>query len=373
MAEVEGSVANGFEQVRRAFAENVDQGGAGAALAVTVDGELVVDLWGGMADVDRGLAWGRDTSAVIFSGSKGVIATGLLILVDRGALDLDAPVSRYWPEFAVGSNAAITVAEMCAHCAGIPGAPPEIDLSAGTGPRRLAARLAVLDPFSEVGIPSYHALTYGILAGELIYRIDGRSPGAFVAEELAGPMGDLALRLGYGRGDPVATAAATLRPAADFALRGEEDADPRLGWVYQPSLRYDTPHLRHEFPAFGVITTARAMAVLYGALVSSTRLMRAETLERGLQTASLGDDPLTGRLLRFGPTGYELAGTPSFLGPAPDGFGHTGAGGSSHGAWPGLGVGFSFVTADLQVEESDHRARSLLDVLHRVVSAGSAV
>jgi hypothetical protein len=110
------------------------------------------------------------------------------------------------------------------------------------------------------------------------------------------------------------------------------------------------------------------MATLYGSLVDGG-LVAPETLAFACRAAGVGEDPLTGRLLRFGPTGYELAGTSSALGPAPDAFGHTGAGGSSHGGWPALAAGFSYVTAELRSEDGDQRARSLLTALHEVLSA----
>src|SRR5690242_13615666 len=123
-------------------------------------------------------------------------------------------------------------------------------------------------------------------------------------------------------------------------------------------------------PAVNAVATARAVAAVYGALVRrADPLLPAWAVEAARTPAAPGSDPLTGRPLCFGPTGFELAGTPSELGPAADAFGHTGAGGSSHGAWPALHTGFSYLTADLRSEATDGRARALLAALHTAVLA----
>jgi hypothetical protein len=223
-----------------------------------------------------------------------------------------------------------------------------------------------------VGSPSYHALTYGWLADELMKRLDGRSTGAFVRDEIAGGVD---LRIGLDPGDELAAERARLRAGLGFELGAFSTAepDPRLELVYGssralPEFWNDAGVLALGVPAAGGVGTARALASLYGRLVSGGGPVGERTLARGRQPAGVGDDPLTGRPLRFGPTGYELAGTPSALGPASDGFGHTGAGGSSHGAWPSLRTGFSYVTAELRSEGGDERARSLLAALHDAVT-----
>ena len=207
MTSPQGVVAPGYEPVHAAFARDLsERGDSGAAFAAVVDGEPVVDLWGGVADPASGRPWQSDTAAVIFSGTKGVVATALLLLVDRGAIDLDATVASYWPEFAAGGKAAITVRQLGSHAAGLPGVPPPLDLTGVAGPAA-AAGLAALAPFVEVGAPCYHATTYGVLVGELIRRVDGRSPGRFVHEEIARPFGDLEIRIGLAPDDPLASAA----------------------------------------------------------------------------------------------------------------------------------------------------------------------
>jgi CubicO group peptidase (beta-lactamase class C family) len=374
---VGGRVAPGFELVRDAFADDLERrGDGGAAFAAVVDGRPVVDVWGGMADDRAGTPWEAGTAAVLFSGSKGLVATLLLLMVERGRLALDAPVARWWPEFAAAGKGAITVAQLSAHAAGLPGAEPPPAADDLAEPERMAARLAAQAPMLPPGRPSYHALTYGWLAGELLRRADGREPGRLVAEELAAPLGGLDLRLGLPPDDPLAGRLARLRTAPGYRLAAfaGERPDPRLAAVFgDPPLAgeaWNEPRLLAvPVPAVNAVATARAMAAVYGALVGGPRrLLAPATLALGTAAAAEGDDPLSGRPLRFGPTGFELAGTPSALGPAADAFGHTGAGGSSHGAWPSLRTGFSYLTADLRSEADDGRAAALLAALHAAVS-----
>jgi CubicO group peptidase (beta-lactamase class C family) len=368
-----GTVAPGFEGVHAAFERNLaEHGETGGAFAAMVDGRLVADLWGGVADPATGRLWGERTPAVIFSGTKGIVATALLLLVERGALDLGARVADVWPEFAAAGKAEITVAQLLSHCGGLAGVVGPYALDQ---PRAIARALAAQAPIVPVGMPSYHAFTYGWLAGELISRVDGRDAGAFVRDEIALPMGGLDLRIGLAAGDELAGERAVLRHAADFELGAFSTAepDPRLELVYGsaralPAVWNDPSVLAIGIPAAGGVATARAMATLYGRLVTGA-LLAPETLALGRRAEAAGDDPLTGRPLRFGPTGYELAGTLSALGPAPDAFGHTGAGGSSHGGWPALRSAWSYVTAELRSESDDVRARTLLAALHEALPA----
>jgi CubicO group peptidase (beta-lactamase class C family) len=227
-----------------------------------------------------------------------------------------------------------------------------------------------------VGTPCYHALTYGWLAGELIHRLDGRDAGAFVRDEIALPLGGLDLRIGLALGDELAGERAALREAPDFQLGAfsVEQPEPRLELVYGgitsglPAFWSDPRVLALGIPAVGCVATARAVATVYGRIVTG-ELLSPAMLALGRRAEGVGEDPLTGRALRFGPTGYELPGTLSPLGPAADAFGHTGAGGSSHGGWPALRTGWSYVTAELRSEARDVRARTLLAALHEAVAA----
>lgn len=372
-----GRVAPGFEAVAATFAELVPEGEPGAAFAATVDGRPVVDLWSGTRD-DGGAPWQDDTVCVLFSGTKGVVATALLVLVERGALSLEQPVATLWPAFAAAGKEAITVGDVLGHAAGLPGVAERLEPQDALDPTRSMELLAAQPTLIPVGEPSYHARTYGLLCDALARRADGRSIVRVVADEVARPLG---LDLWIGLPDDVLPRAAHVRRAPDFDLAAylASDPDPRLELVYHNpplfGLDWNAPEvLQAEIPAANGVASARSMARLYGCLacggsVGGVRLLRPETIAAGRRERSAGDDPLSGRPLRFG-AGYELWGTPSELGPAEDAFGHTGSGGSSHGAWPGLGTGFSFIMRELRPETADDRAHRLLAALHAAVVAG---
>ena len=368
-AAVAGTVAPGFEPVRDAFAGVVASQHAetGAALAATHDGRLVVDLWGGRAGAS-GMPWQEDTLCVLFSGTKGLVATALLWLVDQRRLRLSDRVCDHWPEFADNGKADITVAELCAHAAGLPFINQPLDAGELGNPVRLATLLAMQAPVTEVGRPCYHAVTFGWLTDALSRRVYRSPVSQLVDEALAVPLG-LDLRIGLAGDAQAAGRLARLRRADSYELSAltDPDHDPRLDLVYgNPPILAGIENgswMDAPVPAANGVATARAVAELYGAVVTGL-VASVGTLAEALRPAAEGSDPLSGRPLRFGPTGYELQGTPSRLGPPADAFGHTGAGGSTHGGWPSLRAGYSFTTSELRHESDDGRADLLLDVLH---------
>jgi CubicO group peptidase (beta-lactamase class C family) len=371
---VEGEVASGFEPVAEAFAAEVPADGPGAAFAAYVDGQPVVDVWRGTAD-DRGQPWQRDTVCLVASGTKGVVATAMLILIERDQLTLASPVARYWPEFAAEGKESVTVADVVAHTAGLPGVVAPLSVADIADPPRIEAYLAAQAPIVPVGAATYHALTYGWLCDALVRRVDGRSIGRFVADEIAAPLG---LDLSIGTPAERARRAAEMRQAPNYALSAfltDGEPDPRLAYVYgnPPILGgwNDPAMLALEVPGANCVTTARSLARLYGCLamggeLDGVRLLQPETVELGRRQLSAGEDPLSGRFLRFG-VGFELAPNPSELGPAADAFGHTGSGGSSHGAWPSRRTGFSFTMSEMRPENDDGRAGRILATLHAAV------
>src|SRR5215468_11215365 len=188
MAGIQGSYDDLFAAVPSALAGLLERGDAGGAVAVFVDGEPVVDVWGGFADADRTVLWQRDTITNVWSVTKTMTALCVLVMADRGQLDLDAPVGLYWPEFAVAGKERVLVRHLLAHTAGLPdwdGPVEELyDWPAAT------ARLATLSPQWEPGSDAgYHSLTQGYLVGEVVRRITGRSLGDYFATEIAGPLG----------------------------------------------------------------------------------------------------------------------------------------------------------------------------------------
>jgi CubicO group peptidase (beta-lactamase class C family) len=382
---VDGHVADGFEAVREAFADNLrHRGDLGAAFAMTCDGEAVVDLWGGAAD-GGGRPWRPDTLQVIFSGTKGLVALCLLILVDRGALDMQAPVSRYWPEFGANGKRGIRVLDVASHRARLPGIRAALEPDEILDGRRMAALLAAqpaeTDPRAAC---AYHPLTYGWLCGELIRRVDGRSVGRFFAEEVADP---LALDIWIGLPPDLEPRVSQLAYAPDWGSADgwdpeEIDRDELLGRVLNNPPLFPAGRIpwnapawhRSEIPGAGAIATARSIARLYGCLalggeLDGVRLLSAGTLERGRRALSRRWDPLARAHQAFA-FGFEVQTTLSPLGPAPDAFGHRGAGGSVHCAWPSLGAGLSYAMNLMRdAPDVDPRGKALLDVAHACLLA----
>ncbi|SDE57738.1 serine hydrolase domain-containing protein [Pseudonocardia oroxyli] len=190
MAELQGTQDDRFDGLRRLLQANLDSGEElGASLVVDLDGEVLVDVWGGFRDPARTTAWDEHTIVNVWSTTKTVTALAALMLVDRGLLDVDAPVARYWPDFAAAGKQDVPVRALLAHTSGVSGLDRPAVLEDLYDAERAAARMAAQAPWWEPGTASgYHALNFGHLLGELIRRVDGRTLTAFVAEEIAGPL-----------------------------------------------------------------------------------------------------------------------------------------------------------------------------------------
>ncbi|MFI6513118.1 serine hydrolase domain-containing protein [Streptosporangium sp. NPDC050855] len=218
-----------FSRVREVFDGHFADGEElGAAFAVFVDGEPVVDLWGGTADRRSGRPWERDTPVLAYSCTKAVTATVALSLAERGLLDVSAPVADVWPEFARRGKDRVTVEHLLTHQAGLPAIEEPVPVEEFEDQAAIADRLAGQAPIWEPGTAhGYHALTYGFLVGEVIRRVSGSSVGEIVAAEISGPSG---LDLWVGAGDDVAARAARLsagdrRPPAPDGPPAAPDAD----------------------------------------------------------------------------------------------------------------------------------------------------
>ncbi|MGW5803935.1 serine hydrolase domain-containing protein, partial [Streptomyces bacillaris] len=189
--DVRGTVAPGFEPVAEAFVRNFEERGErGAAVAVYRDGRKVVDLWAGTRDVDGTEPWAVDTVQIVRSAGKGIAAAVPLLLHQRGQVDLDAPVSTYWPEFKANGKERVLVRDLLAHRAGVPALDRPLtpaEAADGTsGPAAVAAQRPQWEPGTDHG---YHAQTYSWLIGELVRRATGRTIGRWIAEEIARPLG----------------------------------------------------------------------------------------------------------------------------------------------------------------------------------------
>ncbi|WP_107473863.1 serine hydrolase domain-containing protein, partial [Streptomyces griseiscabiei] len=272
--EVRGHCEARFEAVRDAFEENFGaREELGAAVTVTLGGETVVDLWGGWADAARTRPWERDTVVNVWSTTKGATALCAHVLVDRGLLDLDAPVAAYWPEFAAAGKEDVRVRHLLSHRSGLAGPREPLSFEQLLDWELTVKRLAAQEPWWEPGTQSgYHAMTFGFLVGEVVRRVSGLLPGAFLAREIAGPLGiDFTIGLPEAEAGRVAElvhppAASTSEQAAIFAQLTPTAlsalANPLVG-----AAEANSPAWRAaEVPAANGHGTARAVAALYGIL-----------------------------------------------------------------------------------------------------------
>ena len=341
-------------------------------MAFVLDGESVVDLWGGWCDAERSRPWGRDTLANVFSTTKGMTALCAHQLVERGQLDLDAPVARYWPEFAQAGKGDLPVRWLLSHQAGLPAVRKPLPEGALYDWQAFTGALAEQDPWWEPGtLHGYHAVTFGHLVGEVIRRVSGRSVRQFLSENVAGPLdvdlhlgapgpvadrvaelcGDPLPRLGGGEGGPSGLAAVD-GPLGRF-LRDIGDPSTLAGATFNNPPR--SPHVANdprwraaEIPAANVHSDARALARVYGALarggeLDGVRLLEPESIERATEEQACGPDAVLGELpMRYG-LGFMLRHDFMPLAPGPRAFGHPGAGGSLGAADPDAKVGFGYV------------------------------
>jgi len=347
----------------------------------------VVDLWCGTADHYAGRPWSRDTLTVLFSGTKGLTAVCMLLLLERGTLELDAPLARYWPEFAAAGKEGITVAEVLSHRSRLPAFRAPVGIADLQDPAVLIAKLAAQTPFREPAAAGlYHPLTYGYLCAELVRRADGRSLGRFFAEEVAEPLG-LDAWIGLPAEHERRVSVISLREEYGQALAALKAMSGRSEYLRLLELVYCNPPIveapDHAFnsremhaaenPAVGAIATARSMARLYACLanggeIDGVRLLSRETLHQARRVHSVWHDEVSGVDARFG-LGFELGTTAAIAASGKDSFGHGGLGGSLHGAWPAAGVGFSYVTNSFGDRQPDPRAAALLAALGHCLEA----
>ncbi|POX65335.1 esterase [Streptomyces sp. Ru62] len=377
--DVNGTVAEGFEPVREAFAANFTLlGERGAAVAVYRDGHRVVNLWAGTRDVDGTAPWQPGTAQIVRSATKGVAAAALLLLHQRGELDLDAPVGTYWPEYKAAGKEHTRVRDLLAHRAGVPVLDRPLTPAEATDPDLGAAAVAAQAPVWEPGTDhGYHAQTYSWLTGELLRRVTGRPAGDWIADEIARPVGaDLWLGLPeseharVGRVGPVDApeTAGGLKTRPKRAV-AEAYADPdsltrRAFAAITPLPDENDPGYRAAaLPASNGIATADGLARFYASLIGEvdggTRLFTPQTTELARTEQSAGPDRVLVVGTRFG-LGHMLHGAASPL-LTPGSFGHPGRGGALGFADPDTGIAFGYVTNGFrQSVTADPRAQALV-------------
>jgi CubicO group peptidase (beta-lactamase class C family) len=335
-----GTCGARFDPLRELFAAKLASGeDLGASLAVNIDGEMVVDLWGGWVDEAHTMPWAEDTITCVFSTTKTMTSLAALVLVDRGALDLDATVAAYWPEFAARGKAGIKVRQLLSHTSGVSGWDHPITIEDLYDWDKSTAMLAAQAPWWEPGTASgYHAATYGHLIGEVIRRITGQRLGEFFAAQIAGPMG-ADFHIGLPPSEFPRVAKLVPWPPQPYS---PADLDPNgpayktfTGPVMDENIErsWTEPWRRADIGAFNGHGNARSVARLQSAVASGgevdgVRLLSPKTIDRIFEVQSDGIDLVLGLRLKIG-VGYGLP-WPEALPFAPDGrvcFG-TGAGGS---------------------------------------------
>ncbi|MCP5042375.1 MAG: beta-lactamase family protein [bacterium] len=335
--DVKGFCMDRFQPVRNAFVANFDQGKeVGASVAVTLDGEPVVDLWAGDAD-PRGNPWQEDTIVNVYSTTKTMAATCLLMLADRGEVDLDAPVSKYWPEFAQNGKEGVLVKHFMSHNSGVSGFDPAIkDAAQLYDWDAVCAGLAAQPPWWEPGTASgYHAMTQGYLLGEVARRVTGKSIGTFFREEIAEPLGaDFHIGLDAKHDARVGELIPPEKPPASAGQMAPDSVAAKTFNSCEISGRepQTTGWRRAEIPAAGGIGNARAVARVHSALacggeVDGVRLMSSASVERVMEEQSNGPDLVMGVPMRFG-MGFGLNNTTMPISPNPRAFFWGGWGGS---------------------------------------------
>ncbi|WP_290804139.1 serine hydrolase domain-containing protein [Herbiconiux sp.] len=385
-AHIGGSVAAGFEPVLEAFRLSADgDAGTGAALSIRHRGEVVVDLWTGVADSRTGREWTGDTPSVIFSCTKGVMSILLARLVQEGRLDYEAPVADYWPEYAVAGKSATQVKHAISHRAGL--SAPRVDWSREDilDWSRAVALLEAQEPLWHPGAAwSYHAITHGWLTGELVRRVTGLLPGEYLRQLVTTPLAvDAWVGLPEERHADVAhlVVGPTLRDLtarqADEARHLDVDWLGRamtLGGALPPELVGDDDGFNRadvqaaQIPGAGGIASARALATIWSATVHATngqRLLDDATLELATREQSAGPPHFTapGPWPRWG-MGFQLdSAARRYLGA--ESFGHDGAGGQVAFADRRHEIGFAFLTN--RMEADDPRGTAIVDALGQVL------
>lgn len=366
-----------FARVREVFTESFeDKLALGAAVAIAVDGKLVVDLFGGFADGKRTRPWERDTIVNVFSVTKAWTAICAHRLVDQGLLDLEAPVSKYWPEFARAGKAEITVRALLTHRAGLPALreflPPATLFDWNAMTAALAAEAPWWEPESKHG---YHAVTFGWLVGEVIRRVAGKTVGAYLRDEIAGPLG-LDLQIGVDAADDarIAELRSGPRPETPTLLdRVMAAPDSMVARAFTnpfasvPATTQTRAWRGAELPATNGHSDARSVARLYGEL---DRVLSHAAIARANTEHASGLDAVLDVETRFG-LGFMLTQSRkgAAFGPNPRSFGHPGMGGSVGFADPDARVGFGYVTNRMGSSILlDPRATTLIDALYASIS-----
>jgi CubicO group peptidase (beta-lactamase class C family) len=321
VAEISGYTSSAFEPLVDIMSASLDAGNdLGASLAVTIEGEMVVDTWGGWADPERTRPWEEDTITNVWSTTKTMTSLCALVLADRGELDVDAPVATYWPEFAANGKEGVLVRHLMGHTSGVSGWAQPVVVEDLYDWEKSTSMLAAQAPWWEPGTASgYHALNQGHLVGEVIRRISGQSLGEFFAKEVAGPLGaDFHIGLDPVHDHRVSNVVPPPPLPFDFSTLDMDSVMVKTftGPLPDASVSWTPEWRRAQIGAANGHGNARSVAriqavVANGGEVDGVRLLTPDTIDLIFREQSNGVDLVLGTPLRFG-IGYSL--------PQPDSF-----------------------------------------------------
>jgi CubicO group peptidase (beta-lactamase class C family) len=313
---VEGFALDRFASVRDVFEANLAKGSdVGASFCATRDGETVVDLWGGFADEARTRPWEKNTIVNVYSTTKTMTALTALLLADRGELDFDAPVARYWPEFAANGKAGVKVSHLMSHSAGLSGWKEPISKDDLYDWDKATRLLAAQVPFWEPGTaPGYHGMTQGYLVGEVVRRITGRSLGAVFRQEIAEPLGaDFHIGLPASEDGRVAE---LIPPPASAGAGDVWQTELQKNMATNPDIDVAETRKRAwrgaEIPAAGGTGNARSVGEIHailanGGVAKGKRFLSEAGCRKALELQIEGKDLILGQSVRYG-MGFGLAG-----------------------------------------------------------------
>ncbi|MHA7238718.1 serine hydrolase domain-containing protein [Arthrobacter sp. TMS1-12-1] len=385
---LEGSIDSRFSALRETFSDAFDgRPHMGAALAVHYQGELVVDLWGGVADTRNASPWKQNTSSVIFSCTKGIMAILVARLVEAGRLDYHTPLTDIWSEFAAHGKGHITVGDALSHRAGVSAPRRSVSLEEAMDWPTMTRLLAEQEPLWEPGTGyAYHALTHGWITGEIVHRVTGLTPGEYLTQTLAAPLAaEVHLGLPIERQQNVAhlEAGLSLTSMVQAQVQAFDENQPdwpgramTLGDAFPQELvtadqGFNRSDVRAaQFAGAGAIATARGLSAVWSSTVVDTAVTRRldpAVLHRATDVRSEGEPvfPVPGPWPRWG-AGFQLDSEARRY-VSSRGFGHDGAGGQVAFAEPELGLSMAFITNWMEAGD-DERATNIIDALRGIVS-----
>lgn len=314
---VQGLTQDRYAGVRTQFEENLTRGDdLGASFCATVEGETVVDLWGGWADPRKTRPWDRDTIVNVYSTTKTMTALTALLVADRGELDFDAPVAKYWPEFAANGKAGVKVSHLMSHSAGLSGWKETITTEDLYDWDKVTTLLAAQAPFWEPGTaPGYHAITQGYLVGEVIRRITGKSLGTVFREEIAEPLG-ADFHIGLPASEDARVAELIPPPPGQAVGDAGGQTEIQKNMSDNPGVDVSATKTRGwrgaEIPAAGGTGNARSIAEIHailanGGVAKGKRFMSEAGCRKALELQVEGTDLILAMPARFG-MGFGLSG-----------------------------------------------------------------